>query len=83
MPASRTRAASVTLEVPAPHSPCAVQTGIEHFGGESYGLCRWIQADMGEGLATGGNSHKKTAMMFDFQDKCHVRSLIKLNFNNE
>ena len=83
MPAYRTRAACVTSEIPAPHSPCAVQTGTEHSYGESYWLCRWIQADMGEGLATGGTSHIKTAMMFDFQDKYYVRSLIKLSFNSE
>lgn len=42
-----------------------------------------IQGDVSEGLATTGCSHMMAAMMFDFQDKCCVMSLIKLNFNNE
>lgn len=29
-----------------------------------------------------GRSHVAAVMMFDFQDKCCVMSLIKLHFNN-
>lgn len=47
------------------------------------GLCRGIQGDVSEGLATAGSSHMTTAVVFDFQDKCCIMSLIKLNFNNE
>lgn len=62
----QTRAASATSELLAFPSSCAVQTGIEHFCAESYGLHRSTQADVGQALAAGGTSPIKTATMFGF-----------------
>lgn len=67
---------AATPEMPAPHSHCAAQMGIEHFCEEG------IQGDVSKGLVKTGSSHMTAAMMFGFQEKCCVMSLKKLNFSN-